>query len=335
MTPHSVRQVVSQLAAVPIEEITQEERMRLSDLNARLSRKIIGQDEAIAKVVAAIKRSRAGLADPKRPDAAMLFLGPTGVGKTQLVKELAHNLFGSEDHLITFNMSEYSEPHSVSRLIGAPPGYVGHDREGLLTAAVQDIPFSILLFDEIEKAHPRIFDLLLPVLDEGRLKDADGRVVSFRNCIIIFTSNIGADKLYRSDEGHEGPQMVDELRKHFRPEFINRIDEIVPFYPLLFEDVRSILKSMIDGLRLRLGEKKLGIRMYQRAYEYLAEQGYSQEFGARELRRAVERHVANPISELILDGSFSQGDMIDVLMEDDVLCYRKGKARTRQRSEIS
>ncbi len=337
VTPHSVRQVVGQLAAVPIEEITQEERLRLSDLDSRLSRKIIGQDEAIAKLVAVIKKSRAGLADPKRPDATLLFLGPTGVGKSQLAKELAHNLFGSEDHLITFDMSEYSEPHSVSRLIGAPPGYEGHDREGLLTAAVQNTPFSILLFDEIEKAHPRIFDLLLPVLDEGRLKDADGRMVSFRNCIIIFTSNIGAETLFRSGEGRDGPQVVDELRKHFRPEFINRIDEIVPFYPLLFEDVRAILKCMVDGLRLRLHEKRLGIRMYQRAYEFLAEEGYSKEFGARELRRAVERHVANPISELILEGGFEPGDMIDVLMEDGVLCYRKGKpsSKRRERSSVS
>ncbi len=335
VTTHSVRQVVGQLAAVPIEEITQEERLRLSDLDDRLSRKIIGQDEAVAKVVAAIKKSRAGLADPKRPDAVMLFLGPTGVGKSQLAKELAHNLFGSENHLITFDMSEYSEPHSVSRLIGAPPGYAGHEREGLLTAAVQDTPFSILLFDEIEKAHPRVFDLLLPVLDEGRLKDADGRMVSFRNCIIIFTSNVGAETLYRSGNGHEGPQVVDELRKHFRPEFINRIDEIVPFYPLLFEDVRAILKCMVDGLRLRLHEKRLGIRMYQRAYEFLAEKGYSKEFGARELRRAVERHVANPISELILEGGFEQDDMIDVLMDDGVLCYRKGRPRSKQRSSVS
>ncbi len=335
VTPHSVRQVVSQLAAVPIEEITQEERIRLSDLDDRLSRKIIGQDEAVAKVVASIKKSRAGLADPKRPDAVMLFLGPTGVGKSQLAKELAHNLFGSENHLITFDMSEYSEPHSVSRLIGAPPGYVGHDREGLLTAAVQDTPFSILLFDEIEKAHPRVFDLLLPVLDEGRLKDADGRMVSFRNCIIIFTSNVGAETLCRSGNGREGPRVVDELRKHFRPEFINRIDEIVPFYPLLFEDVRAILKCMVDGLRLRLHEKRLGIRMYQRAYEFLAEKGYSKEFGARELQRAVERHVANPISELILEGGFEPGDMIDVLMDEGVLCYRKGKPSSRHRSSVS
>ena len=335
VTPHHVRQVVSQLAAIPIEEITQEERLRLADLDERLSRRIIGQDEAIQKLVSSVKKSRAGLADPNRPDATLLFLGPTGVGKSQLAKELAHNLFGSPKHLITFDMSEYTEPHSVSRLIGAPPGYVGHDREGLLTGAIQDTPFSILLFDEIEKAHPRVFDLLLPMLDEGRLKDADGRLVSFRNCIIIFTSNIGAETLRRSGDNDEGAQLVDELRKHFRPEFINRIDEIVPFYPLLFEDVRAILKTMVDGLRSRMREKGLGIRMYQRAYEFLAVEGYSEEFGARELRRAVERHVANPISELLLDGRFEEGDMIDVLMEESVLSFRKGKPSSRERSSVS
>lgn len=333
VTTHNVRQVVSQVAAVPIEEITHEERQRLADLDARLSEKIVGQERAIAKVVSAVKKSRAGLADPNRPDAVMLFLGPTGVGKTQLAKELSRNLFGSSKHLITFDMSAYTEAHSVSRLIGAPPGYAGYGEEGLLTAAVQNSPFSILLFDEIEKAHPKIFDLFLPMLDEGRLKDSDGREVSFRNCIIIFTSNVGADKVCRPADGEDGPQLVDELRKHFRPEFINRIDEIVPFYPLLFEDVRGILKNMVDALRLRLQEKYLGIRMYQRAYEFLAEVGYSETFGARELQRAVERHVANPLSEMILEGRFKPGDMIDVLMEDGVLTYRKGKP-SRKRMHV-
>ena len=334
MTPHTVREVISQLAAVPIEDITQEERLRLADLDKRLAKKIVGQDEAIAKVVAAIKKSRAGLSDPDRPDAVMLFLGPTGVGKTQLAKELSRSLFGSAKHLITFDMSEYSEAHSVSRLIGAPPGYVGHEEEGLLTSAVHDTPFSILLFDEIEKAHPRIFDLFLPMLDEGRLKDSHGRPVSFRNCIILFTSNVGAECLQRSGGRSQRPEVVDELRKHFRPEFINRIDEIVPFHPLLFEDVRAVLKGMVDRVARRLREKRMDLRVYQRVYEFLAEEGYSVEFGARELKRAVERYVANPISEHILAGTFRPGDTIEVLMQDGVLTYRKGAVPAMQEVEV-
>lgn len=328
--PHDLRRVVSQMAAVPIEEITAEERLRLTDLDRRLRARIIGQDEAVTKAAAAVKKSRAGLSDPNRPDAVMLFLGPTGVGKTQLAKELARAAFGSADHLLTFDMSEYVEAHSVSRLIGAPPGYVGSEEEGRLTGAVQNTPFSIVLFDEIEKAHPQIFDVFLPILDEGRLRDSRGKVVSFRNTMIIFTSNVGAECLERGGGEEAGRELMDALRQHFRPEFINRIDEIVPFYPLLFEDVRSILKMLIDGLRMRLREKDIGVRMYQRAYEYLAEKGYSREFGARELRRAVERYVADPISEKLLAGEFARGDMIDVLCEGDVLIFRKGEPSSRK-----
>jgi ATP-dependent Clp protease ATP-binding subunit ClpC len=326
VTPHSIRKVVSQTANVPIEDITREERQRIANLDERLGQKIIGQDEAIEKVVSTIKKSKAGLADPNRPDGVMLFSGPTGVGKTQLAKELAKNVFGSSSHLITFDMSEYAEAHSVSKLIGAPPGYVGSDQEGLLTGAVQNSPFSILLFDEIEKAHPKVFDLFLPILDEGRLKDSDGRIIDFKNTIIIFTSNAGADVLANKEKGN-ADDVIGALKEHFRPEFINRIDEIVPFYPLLFEDVRSILKIMIDNIRGRIRDRQMGIRMFQRAYEHLAQVGYSREFGARELQRAVERHIANPISERIMDGDFGPGDMIDVLMEDGVLSYRKGAER--------
>ncbi|MBI4558425.1 MAG: ATP-dependent Clp protease ATP-binding subunit [Candidatus Hydrogenedentes bacterium] len=326
VTPHDIRKIISQVTSIPVEEITSEERQRLDNLERKLNKKIIGQDEAVAKVVAAVKKSRAGLADPNRPDAVMLFLGPTGVGKTQLAKELADQVFGSAEHLITFDMSEYVEEHSVARLLGAPPGYVGSEEEGRLTGAVRYTPFSILLFDEVEKAHPRVFDILLPVLEEGRLKDSHGRDVSFKNCVIIFTSNIGAHTLRRS-EGEEGlSRLMQELRQHFRPEFINRIDEIVPFYPLLFEDIRIILRLTIAQLGSRLKEKGIGIRMYQGAYEHLAEAGYNQEFGARELRRAVERLVINPISDKVLSEEFTSGDTIEVLMEDGRLAFRKAGA---------
>ena len=330
VTPHDIRKVVSQLTAIPIDELTADERRSMNNLAHILRKRIIGQDEAVAKVVAAVQKSRAGLSDPHRPDAIMLFLGPTGVGKTQMAKELADIVFGSRNHLITFDMSEYTESHSVSRLLGSPPGYVGSDEDGRLVAAVKDNPFCILLFDEIEKAHRSIFDIFLPIFDEGRLKDNRGRTVDFKNSIIILTSNVGADTLYRSENGNSEQTILNALAKHFRPEFINRVDEFVPFYPLLFEDVRLILRHSIDELRKRLAEKNIGIRMYQRAYEFIAEKGYSPQFGARELRRAVDRHVINPISERILNREFVEGDMIDVMMDGDQLVFRKGEPHARE-----
>lgn len=325
VTPHDVRKVISRMTGIPIEEITQEERVRLTDLEHKLRKRIIGQEDAVARTVAAVKKARAGLADPNRPEAVMMFLGPTGVGKTQLAKSLANMLYGSSKHLVTFDMSEYVEEHSVSRLLGAPPGYVGSEEEGRLSQAVRNAPFSILLFDEIEKAHRRIFDIFLPILDEGRLKDSRGRDLSFRNCIIIFTSNIGADHLHRGTDVIEDDDLMETLRKQFRPEFINRIDEIVPFYPLLFEDIRHMLKINLGEMNERLKDKGLRLRVFQGAYEHLAKQGYSADFGARELRRTVERLVMNPISSMVLEGRFSKGDTIEVLIENEQLTFRKGE----------
>jgi ATP-dependent Clp protease ATP-binding subunit ClpC len=324
ITPHSIRKVISQMAGVPLEELTAQERANLQGLEKKIKERLIGQDEAVARAVAAVKKSRAGLGDPNRPESVMLFLGPSGVGKTELAKLLARNIFGSGDHLIRFDMSQYSEAHAVSRLLGAPPGYAGHDEEGLLSGAVRRMPFAVLLFDEIEKAHPAIYDVFLPLFDEGRLQDARGRVVSFRHCLVVLTSNIAAELLSRTSEGDMHRAVIGELRRHFRPELINRIDEIVPFYPLLAEDLRSILRLEINALRVRLREKRIGIRMYQQAYEHLAKQGYSPQFGARELRRVVSQQVAAPISELLLSEDFAPKDMIDVLMEDGRLVVRKG-----------
>ncbi len=326
VTPHSIRKVVSQITAIPLEQLTADERMYLNNLDQVLKKQLIGQDEAVNRAVSAVKKSRTGLSDPNRPDSIMLFLGPTGVGKTQLAKLLAQHLFGSSSHLIVFDMSEYSEEHSIAKLIGAPPGYVGHEEEGVLTGAVKNAPFSILLFDEIEKAHSRIFDLFLPMFDEGRLRDSRGREVSFKNCIIIITSNIGSELLLQAEAAVAQEALIQALRDHFRPEFVNRLDQVVPFYPLLSEDVRNILRLEVNAIRNRLQEKQIGIRMYQRAYEYIAREGYSREYGARELRRAVDRFVTTPISDGLIDGRFESGDMIDILLEDDdTLIYRKGK----------
>ncbi|MFO7775376.1 MAG: ATP-dependent Clp protease ATP-binding subunit [Candidatus Hydrogenedentota bacterium] len=332
VTPHDIRKVVSQMSGVPIEEITAEERQRLEGLEQKFKQRIIGQDEAVSRVVAAAKKSRAGLADPNRPDAVLFFLGPTGVGKTQMAKTLADYVFGSEAHLITFDMSEYSEAHSVSRLVGAPPGYVGYGEEGQLTEAVRNRPFSVLLFDEIEKAHSKVFDVLLPLLDEGRLKDSVGRLVNFRNCMVIFTSNIGADILNQSASKEvESQELLDALKKHFRPEFINRIDEIAPFRPLLFEDIRSILASILGELEGRLKSKGIGLHVYQGAYEHLAQKGYNPAYGARELRRTVERLVINPISAMVVEEQFRRGSVVEVLMVDDELTFREGQSSERER----
>lgn len=327
VTPHDIRKVISQITAIPIDEMTSEERLFLSDLERDLKDHIIGQDEAVARTVAAVKKARTGLTDPNRPDAVLLFLGPTGVGKTQLAKALADALFGSADHLVSFDMSEYIEQHSVSRLLGAPPGYIGSEEEGRLTAAVRNAPFSVLLFDEIEKAHRRVLDLFLPVFDEGRLKDARGREVSFRNCIIIMTSNVGAAHVSRTETTETRGRLMDDLRRHFRPEFINRIDDIVPFHPLLFEDIRAILSLYIRELARRLRDKGIRLHIYQGAYEHLAQHGYSADFGARELRRTVERLVVTPISDMIVKQEFESGDIIDILMEGERLTLRKALSR--------
>lgn len=326
VTRHGLIKVMSQITSIPLEQLSAEERRNIRDLDKRLKKRVIGQDEAVNRVVAAVKKSRAGLADPNRPDSVLLFLGPSGVGKTQLAKSLSKELFGSKQHLITFDMSEYIEEHSVSRLLGAPPGYVGADEEGRLTGAVRNDPFSILLFDEIEKAHPRIFDIFLPIFDEGRLKDNRGRIVSFKNCIIILTSNIGAELISHSDAGVDSGALVDELRRHFRPELINRIDEIVPFHPLLQEDVREILRGEINNLRYRLKDRRIKIHMYQQAYEYLGEKGYQRHSGAREIRRVVDKYLTGPISELLLSEDLADGDVVDVKMEDGELVVRRAEA---------
>lgn len=336
VTPHDVKKVVSAMSSLSLDDLNNKERALLDNLETLLNHRVVGQEQAIAQVAAPIKKSKVGMADPNRPDAALFFLGPTGVGKTQLAKELADLVFGSTDLLYTFDMSEFVEPHSVSRLIGSPPGYVGHEEDGLLYVYMLNTPYSILLFDEIEKAHPQVYDIFLPMLDEGRLKDAKGRDISFRNAIILFTSNIGADVLTRDENAETNlTRLKAQLREHFRPEFLNRIDAFVPFYPLRQEDVRTVLRLMIDDIRRRLEDRRIGIRMYDSAYRFLGDKGYDPEFGARELKRAVERYIADPISELLLQKRFQSGDMIDIKLDGDQLSYERGKSSSRMPQSAS
>jgi ATP-dependent Clp protease ATP-binding subunit ClpA len=325
VTAHDVRKVVSAMSSISLDDLNEREREQLTGLEETLNRAVIGQEQAVAKVVPPIRKSKVGMSDPNRPDAVLFFMGPTGVGKTQLAKELADAAFGSSDLLYTFDMSEFVESHSVSRLLGAPPGYVGHEEDGILYVYMLNTPYCVLLFDEIEKANPQVFDIFLPMLDEGRLKDAKGREISFKHAVILFTSNVGAEALQRTDDDlTTQKKMREALSAHFRPEFLNRVDAFIPFHTLRPEDVRAILRQMIDDIRRRLADKRIGLRMYESAYGYLAKQGYDPAFGARELRRAVERYVADPISELLLQRKFGHGDMIDVRESDGRLTYERG-----------
>ncbi len=322
VTPHDVQKVISQMTGVPVEELTEKDRDSLKNLQRELSRAIIGQRQAIRRVAGPIQKARAGMADPRRPRAVFLFLGPTGVGKTELAKELARQLMGSDKALVKFDMSDYIEEHSVSKLIGAPPGYVGSEEDGQLYTALTRSPHAVLLFDEVEKAHPKVFDLFLPILEEGHIKDAKGRDIDFRNSYIIFTSNIAADAPRDEGDG-EDAKLYDALEKHFRREFINRIDEVIPFTPLRKEDVIEILKRMVREVRTRLADQDIDIRVHKSAYHYLANRGYKRDYGARELRRAVERLIAEPVAKMLIDKELGHGDVVDIRRTGRSLRYEK------------
>jgi ATP-dependent Clp protease ATP-binding subunit ClpB len=289
---------------------------KLIHMEDRLHDRVIGQDEAIEAVSNALRRSRAGLSDPNRPIGSFLFLGPTGVGKTELARALAEFMFDSDQAMVRLDMSEYMEKHTVARLIGAPPGYVGYDEGGQLTEAVRRKPYSVVLFDEIEKAHPDVFNVLLQVLDDGRLTDGHGRTVNFRNTVIIMTSNIGSQlilELRGADERsyqRMREQVLDALRRHFRPEFLNRVDDIVVFRALTEAELAKIVEIQLEGLRRRLADRRIALEMTEAARNHLARVGYDPVFGARPLKRAIQREVETPIARLIVGGKLRDGGAV-------------------------
>lgn len=325
VSAEDVADIVSMTTGVPVSNLTEAETEKLLRMESVLHERVIGQDEAITALSKAIRRSRSGLKDPKRPVGSFIFLGPSGVGKTELSKALAEFLFNSEDALISFDMSEYMEKHSVSRLVGSPPGYVGYDEGGQLTKAVRQRPYSVVLFDEIEKAHPDVFNILLQILEEGHLTDSQGRVVDFRNTVIIMTSNVGAREITTSaplgfasgekgglDDKEIKSRVMSEVKKLFRPEFLNRIDEIIVFKSLTEDEIVEIVDLMIDELRQRLIEQNMTINLTKEASKYIAKEGTDLSFGARPLRRAIQRLIEDPISEQILEGKWTSGSVIDV-----------------------
>ncbi|MFE5394521.1 ATP-dependent Clp protease ATP-binding subunit [Streptomyces sp. NPDC056568] len=331
----SIAEVVSRQTGIPVSSLTQEEKERLLGLESHLHERVVGQEEAVRVVSDAVLRSRAGLASPDRPIGSFLFLGPTGVGKTELARALAEALFGSEDRMVRLDMSEYQERHTVSRLVGAPPGYVGHEEAGQLTEVVRRHPYSLLLLDEVEKAHPDVFNILLQVLDDGRLTDSQGRTVDFTNAVVVMTSNLGSDVITRrgagigfgtggsdADEEARREQVLRPLREHFRPEFLNRIDEIVVFRQLSGEQLRQITSLLLEQTRRMVHAQGITVEFTDAAVDWIAERGYQPEYGARPLRRTIQREVDNELSRLLLDGRVAEGGRVTVDAEDGRLAFR-------------
>ncbi|QOD11919.1 ATP-dependent chaperone ClpB [Psychrobacter sp. 28M-43] len=327
VTDNEIAEVVAAATGIPVSKMMQGERDKMIAMEEKLHERVIGQNEAVESVANAVRRSRAGLSDPNRPSGSFLFLGPTGVGKTELTKSLANFLFDSEDAIVRIDMSEYMEKHSVSRLVGAPPGYVGYEEGGTLTEAVRRKPYSVILFDEVEKAHPDVFNILLQVLDDGRLTDSQGRVIDFKNTVIIMTSNLGSHKIQEMvGESYEDikAEVMDSVGQHFRPEFVNRIDEIVVFHPLGMSQMAGIADIQLDRLRQRIQEREMDIELSVDAMNKLVAVGYDPVYGARPLKRAIQQEIENPLSLKLLAGDFVAGDIIKVdVGADDKLTFDK------------
>ncbi|MGA1775193.1 MAG: AAA family ATPase, partial [Nitriliruptoraceae bacterium] len=336
-----IADVLASWTGIPVVRLTEEESEKLLHMEEELHKRVIGQDQAIAAVSKAIRRTRAGLKDPKRPSGSFIFLGPSGVGKTELAKTLAEYLFGKEDALIHLDMSEYMEKHTVSRLIGSPPGYVGYDEGGQLTEQVRRKPFSVVLFDEVEKAHPDVFNALLQILEDGRLTDAQGRTVDFKNTILIMTSNLGTRNLTSPAVGFVDAneqsiydkmkrQVDDELKKHFRPEFLNRIDDTIVFHPLTVDEVVRIVDLMISRVQRQLIVKGLDLELTDALKQWLAGRGYDPQLGARPLRRTIQRELEDVLSERLLTGEFHAGQLVvaDVAEGGEGVTFRAVEAPT-------
>jgi ATP-dependent Clp protease ATP-binding subunit ClpC len=343
LLPEDIAEMVAMWTGIPVTQIAGEETARLVRMEEELHKRIVGQDEAIVAIAKAVRRARTGLKDPKRPIGSFIFLGPTGVGKTELTKSLAQFMFGSEEAMVQLDMSEFMERHSVARLVGSPPGYVGYEDAGQLTEAIRRRPYSIIVFDEIEKAHPEAFNMLLQIMEEGHLSDARGRKVDFRNAIIIMTSNIGAEMIRRNtslgfvvkkDEAKQEQESYDEMReklmaqmkKAFRPEFLNRIDGIVVFRALTRDEIKSIVDLELNKVQERIAHQEIKIQASEAAKQYLSDRGYNFEFGARPLRRVIQSEVEDVLSDGFLSGKFEKGDTVDIDLVEGNLAFNSLRA---------
>ena len=323
VTEEEIAEVVSKWTGIPVSKMLEGERDKLLKMESLLHQRVIGQEEAVVAVSNAVRRSRAGLSDPNRPSGSFMFLGPTGVGKTELCKALAEFLFDTEEAMVRIDMSEFMEKHSVARLIGAPPGYVGYEEGGYLTEAVRRKPYSVILLDEVEKAHPDVFNILLQVLEDGRLTDSHGRTVDFRNTVIVMTSNLGSAQIQElvGDREAQRAAVMDALTSHFRPEFINRVDEVVIFEPLARDQIAGITEIQLGRLRSRLAERELDLELSSEALDKLIAVGYDPVYGARPLKRAIQRWIENPLAQLILSGSFMPGTSVAATVENDEIVF--------------
>ena len=323
-----IAEIISKWTGIPVAKMMEGEMDKLLKMEERLKMRVIGQDDAISSVANAVRRSRSGISDPNRPIGSFLFLGPTGVGKTELARSLAEFLFDDEQSMVRLDMSEYMEKHTVSRLIGAPPGYVGYEEGGQLTELVRRRPYAVILFDEIEKAHPDVFNILLQILDDGRLTDGQGRTVDFKNTIIIMTSNIGSQFISDSDgtldEDEIRARVMESLRNQFRPEFINRIDDLIIFHRLDQTQLMAIVDIQIKRMQQRLSEKKISIQLSKSAKELLAQKGYDPVFGARPLKRIIVRMIQDPLAYKLISGELHENETLTIDAQDEQLIFQKG-----------
>jgi ATP-dependent Clp protease ATP-binding subunit ClpB len=331
VTDDDIAMIVSEWTGIPVSRMLEGEVQKLLRMESRLHQRVVDQEHAVRAVANAVRRSRAGLQDPNRPIGSFIFLGPTGVGKTELARALAEFLFDDEQALRRIDMSEYQERHTVARLIGAPPGYVGYEEGGQLTEAVRRRPYSVVLFDEIEKAHPEVFNVLLQVLDDGRLTDGHGRTVDFRNTVIIMTSNIGSQWIYElggRDDEEMRRRVMEALQAHFRPEFLNRVDETIIFHSLSREHLVEIVRLQVKRLQDMMAQRNIHLELSDAAYEYLAEAGYDPAYGARPLKRAIQRELADKLAMRLLEGDLREGDTVDVGVGSDGLTFARRELAT-------